>query len=208
MMGCSPGDAECADDESPAHQVTLTNAFYMGKTEVTQAQWQAQMGYNPSYFQGQSDSPSRPVEQVSWNMSRDFITATGLRYPTEAEWELACRAGTTTRFASGNDAELLAKYAVFQASGTGIGGHKMPNGWGLFDMHGNNWEWCQDRHAPFDAPNSVINPMGPGVGSNRVCRGGGWDFVADHCQSFSRRNHQPLHRSHYLGFRVAKHLDP
>ena len=134
--------------------------------------------------------------------------ATGYRLPTEAEWELACRAGTTTRFASGNDAELLAKYAVFQASGTGIGGHKMPNGWGLFDMHGNNWEWCEDRHAPFDAPHAVINPTGPDIGSNRVCRGGGWDFVADHCQSFSRRNHQPLHRSHYLGFRVAKYLDP
>ncbi len=134
--------------------------------------------------------------------------ATGYRLPTEAEWELACRAGTTTRFASGNDAELLAKYAVFQASGTGIAGHKMPNGWGLFDMHGNNWEWCQDRHAPFDAPNAAINPTGIDVGPNRVCRGGGWDFVADHCQSSSRRNHQPLHRSYFLGFRVAKYLDP
>ncbi|MEI6878959.1 MAG: SUMF1/EgtB/PvdO family nonheme iron enzyme, partial [Planctomycetota bacterium] len=96
MMGCSPGDADCLADESPAHQVTLTNAFYLGKTEVTQAQWQVKMGSNPSYFSGFSDSPSRPVEQVSWGTIQSFNSATGLRLPTEAEWEYACRAATTT----------------------------------------------------------------------------------------------------------------
>ena len=201
MMGCSPGDAECSDDESPAHQVTLTNAFYMGKTEVTQAQWQAQMGYNPSYFQGQSDSPSRPVEQVSWNMSRDFITATGLRYPTEAEWEYACRAGTTAqRYGVLDD---IAWYNGNPNGATHAVATKLPNAFGLYDTIGNVWEWCQDWNATYSSV-SVTNPTGPTTGTQRLFRGGSWFGLPVICRASQRNSVYPSLSGYTIGFRVAR----
>ena len=201
MMGCSPGDAECADDESPAHQVTLTNAFYMGKTEVTQAQWQAEMGYNPSYFQGQSDSPSRPVEQVSWNMSRDFITATGLRYPTEAEWEYACRAGTTAqRYGVLDD---IAWYNGNPNGATHAVATKLPNAFGLYDTIGNVWEWCQDWNGPYSSV-SVTNPTGPTTGTQRLFRGGSWFGLPVICRASQRNSVYPSLSGYTIGFRVAR----
>ena len=201
MMGCSPGDAECSDDESPAHQVTLTNAFYMGKTEVTQAQWQAQMGYNPSYFQGQSDSPSRPVEQVSWNMSRDFITATGLRYPTEAEWEYACRAGTTAqRYGVLDD---IAWYNGNPNGATHAVATKLPNAFGLYDTIGNVWEWCQDWNGPYSSV-SVTNPTGPTTGTQRLFRGGSWFGLPVICRASQRNSVYPSLSGYTIGFRVAR----
>ena len=201
MMGCSPGDAECSDDESPAHQVTLTNAFYMGKTEVTQAQWQAQMGYNPSYFQGQSDSPSRPVEQVSWNMSRDFITATGLRLPTEAEWEYACRAGTTAqRYGVLDD---IAWYNGNPNGATHAVATKLPNAFGLYDTIGNVWEWCQDWNGPYSSV-SVTNPTGPTTGTQRLFRGGSWFGLPVICRASQRNSVYPSLSGYTIGFRVAR----
>jgi formylglycine-generating enzyme required for sulfatase activity len=201
MMGCSPGDAECSDDESPAHQVTLTNAFYMGKTEVTQAQWQAKMGYNPSYFQGQSDSPSRPVEQVSWNMSKDFITATGLRYPTEAEWEYACRAGTTTqRYGVLDD---IAWYNGNPDGATHAVATKLPNAFGLYDTIGNVWEWCQDWNGPYSSV-SVTNPTGPTTGTQRLFRGGSWFGLPVICRASQRNSVYPSLSGYTIGFRAAR----
>ena len=200
MMGCSPGDEECVSDESPVHQVTLTNAFYMGKTEVTQAQWQATMGSNPSYFSGQ---PNNPVEQVSWNMIQGFNTATGLRLPTEAEWEYACRAGTTTaRYGEVN--AIAWYYQNWTIYGTQPVAGKLPNALGLYDTLGNVWEWCQDWYGPY-ASGSVTNPTGPASGSTRLLRGGYWNFYWFVCRASRRCNcGTPDDFNYDLGFRVVK----
>ena len=203
MMGCSPGDAECESGESPTHQVTLTNAFYMGKTEVTQAQWLAVMGSNPSYFQGQSDSPSRPVENVSWIMIQGFNTATSLRLPTEAEWEFACRAATTTaRYGVLND---IAWYNGNEGGTTHAVATKLPNALGLYDTIGNVWEWCQDWYGPYSSA-SVSNPTGPATGSVRLERGGCWRGTLDHIRA-SRRDYDPPNSDsigNNVGFRVVR----
>ncbi len=198
-MGCSPGDANCLADESPAHQVTLTNAFYMGKTEVTQAQWQATMGINPSYFFGQ---PNNPVEQVTWNMIQSFNSATGLRLPTEAEWEYACRAGTTTaRYGEVN--AIAWYYQNWTIYGTQPVAGKLPNALGLYDTLGNVWEWCQDWYGPYSSA-SVINPTGPTTGSYRLLRGGSWVYGSDNCRASRRYDNTPVYVGNFGGFRVAR----
>ena len=218
MMGCSASNYACASDESPTHQVTLTNAFYMGKTEVTQAQWLAVMGSNPSSFSGYSDSPSRPVEQVSWNMiasTGGFMSITGLRLPTEAEWEYAYRAGTTTAFHSYaaqptgfNDDTLLvniAWYASNSGSQTHAVGGKYANGLGLHDMSGNVWEWCNDWYSnTYYASSPATNPTGPTTGSFRLLRGGGWDYNSSNCLASQRGLDTPVTVYNYSGFRVAR----
>ena len=197
-MGCSPGDAECGGGESPAHQVTLTNAFYMGKTEVTQAQWQATMGSNPSYFSGQ---PNNPVEQVSWNMIQGFNTVTGLRLPTEAEWEYACRAATTTaRYGVLND---IAWYVGNAGSTTHAVATKLPNALGLYDTLGNVWEWCQDWYEPYSL-GSVTNPTGPATGSYRLLRGGDWVNLSDYCRGSQRYYGYPYYANYFVGFRAVR----
>ena len=214
MMGCSASTQYgCASDESPTHQVTLTQAFYMGRYEVTQAQWTAKMGNNPSYFSGYSDSPSRPVEQVSWNMIQGFNTATGLRLPTEAEWEYAYRAGTTTAFHSYpaeptgfNDDILLgniAWYGWHSGSETHAVGGKYANGLGLHDMAGNIFEWCQDWYGPYSS-GSVTNPTGPATGTSRLLLGGGWTGVSDYCRASQRNSWTPFFVDYSVGFRVAR----
>ena len=172
-------------NDRPYHTVTLTNAYYLGRYAVTQAQWQAKMGSNPSHFQGQEDSPSRPVERVTWYMSQLFLSATGLRLPTEAEWEFACRAGTMTPFHSGpgfpdgtrdmDRAEALAW--SFESEGTGeethaVGG-KAANALGFHDMLGNVFEWCHDFCGVY-SPEEQTNPTGPESGAGRVLRGGSY----------------------------------
>ena len=198
MMGCSPGDAECGGDEIP-HEVTLTNAFYMGKTEVTQAQWTAKMGSNPSYFSGQ---PNNPVDRVSWDMIQNFNSATGLRLPTEAEWEYACRAGTTTaRYGELNDiAWYLQNWTNY---GTQPVAGKLPNALGLYDTLGNLLEWCQDRDGPYSSA-SVINPTGPTTGSYRVLRGSAFNYPTFWCRGSARNYNGSGIAGFEFGFRAVR----
>jgi formylglycine-generating enzyme required for sulfatase activity len=219
MMGCSASTQYgCSSYESPTHQVTLS-AFYIGRYEVTQAQWTAKMGSNPSYFVGYSDSPSRPVEGVAWvNIalwSPSFMYLTGLRLPTEAEWEYAYRAGTTTAFHSyaaqpnGFNADTLLGNIAWINSNSGnqthaVGG-KLANGLGLHDMSGNVWEWCQDWYSDTSYTSSpATNPTGPTTGTYRVLRGGGWDGNSYYCRASERRGGYPNYVTEVYGFRVAR----
>ena len=201
MMGCSPSNQYgCDNDENPVHEVTLTQAFYLGRYEVTQAQWTAVMGSNPSNFQGASaEVPAaqislRPVERVSWNMIQGFEAQTGLRLPTEAEWEYACRAGTMTAFNLSpngtNDDGLLGQLAWFNsnaASQTRPVGQKQANNLGLHDMHGNVWEWCEDRYGSgYYAQSPAVDPPGPISGTFRVLRGWSWGSNSNFCRASDR----------------------
>ena len=207
MMGCSPGDAECGSDESesPTHQVTLTQAFYMGRYEVTQAEWTATMGSNPSWFvpaHGYSSDTTKPVEQVSWNMIQGFNSATGLRLPTEAEWEFACRAGTTTaRYGELN--AIAWYYQNLTTYGTQPVARKLPNALGLYDTLGNVYEWCQDWYEPYSS-GSLINPTGPTTGEYRLSRGGIWADASSSCRASMRRFETPDVIAFYYGFRVVR----
>jgi formylglycine-generating enzyme required for sulfatase activity len=218
-MGCSASTQyACGSDESPTHQVTLTQAFYMGRYEVTQAQWTAKMGSNPSYFSGFSDSPSRPVDSVSWNMIQPFCVLSGLRLPTEAEWEYAYRAGTTTAFHSypgytsgTNDDTLLGNIAWYisnAGSQTHAVGGKYANALGLHDMSGNVWEWCQDWYGPYSSA-SLTNPIGPMTGWARLLRGGGPDY-SYFCRASLRINVPPDTGpgGYYFGLRVVRTAAP
>jgi formylglycine-generating enzyme required for sulfatase activity len=209
-MGSPANEEGRDDDESPQHRVTL-NSFYIMTTEVTQSQWQAVMGSNPSYFKGDN----LPVEQVSWNDVQEFIKklnqrdpGKGYRLPSEAEWEYSCRAGTTTRFYTGNAEADLARagwYDGNSGSKTHAVGQKTPNAWDLYDMHGNVWEWCQDWYhdsyngAPVDGrawetPSETF----------RVLRGGSWGINVRICRSSFRFRYEPDNRNDYFfGFRVA-----
>ena len=217
MMGCSQGG--CGSQET-LHQVTLTQAFYMGRYEVTQAQWTAKMGSNPSSFVGYSDSPSRPVERVSWDMiasTGGFMSVTGLRLPTEGEWEYAYRAATTTAFHSYpaqptgfNDDTLLGNIAWYSSNSGGqthaVGG-KLANGLGLHDMAGNVWEWCQDWYSDtYYGSSPLTNPTGPATGSARLLRGGTWHnyWGPQYCGAWVRSNLNPTYALSYYGFRVAR----
>ena len=199
MMGCSPGDTECLSDESPTHQVTLTNAFYMGKTEVTQAQWLAKMGSNPSVHTGNTQFP---VEMVSWTMVQSFNTATGFRLTTEAEWEFACRAGTTTATYG-----VLNDIAWYGGNNSPYGSKpvatKLPNALGLYDTIGNVFEWNQDWYGPYSSA-SVANPTGPTSGSTRSVRGLGWYNAATQCRASGRYGRPPTDVDGIIGFRVAR----
>ncbi len=140
-------------------------------------------------------------EHEAWRAVAD---ATGYRLPTEAEWEYACRAGTTTEFARGNDEEMLPKYAVIQSITTAASGIKLPNGWGLFDMHGNVWEWCWDGSGNYDAKSSDVDPMGAVGVPRRVLRGGCWNDGVGIPRASNRNGYPPEDRNIYTGFRVAR----
>jgi formylglycine-generating enzyme required for sulfatase activity len=219
-MGCSASNLYgCDANENPVHTVTLTNAFYIGRYEVTQSQWTARMGSNPSAFQAPSaevpeaEVPNRPVEQVSWPTIQGFLASTGLRLPSEAEWEYAYRAGTATAFHSmpafpngtNDDAQVgsIAWYIGNAASGTRPVGQKAANGFGLHDMSGNVWEWVNDWYsATYYASSPAMNPLGPASGTLRVFRGGSWSN-----DSFLRASTRlyGINASFYnLGFRVAR----
>ncbi|MDG2390934.1 MAG: formylglycine-generating enzyme family protein, partial [Planctomycetaceae bacterium] len=200
------------DKETP-HQVTLTKAFELGVYEVTQEQYEAVMGENPSRFKGAQN----PVEKVSWDDAVEFCrklsalpaeTSPGYVYrlPTEAEWEYACRAGTTTVYSFGDSESDLGDYAWYNKNSGNtthpVGGRK-PNAWGLYDMHGNVWEWCQDRYG--DLPSgSVTDPLGASSGSGRVYRGGSWSNFSGICRSAFRIRFTPVNRNLTSGFRVLR----
>ena len=212
QMGCSPSlQHACNAEEFPVHGVTLTSAFYLGRFEVTQAQWTARMGSNPSHFQGVSypDASNRPVETVSWIAVQAFLAPGGLRLPTEAEWEYACRAGTTSAFNNGSsDDALVPLLAWFEHSSNGQTnpvGQKIANPLGLHDMHGNVWEWVSDWYSPsFYSESPPQNPTGPVVGSERVARGGSWIYGTSACRSSLRARAAEATADFTLGFRVAR----
>jgi formylglycine-generating enzyme required for sulfatase activity len=209
-MGTNDTDYSRLEHSRPVHTVTISQAFYMGKTEVTQAQWHAVMGTSPSDFTGDK----RPVEQVSWNDCQTFCTTLSasagrtIRLPSEAEWEYACRAGSTTRYCFGDDVGQFGDYAWYYSnsgSQTHDVGGKLPNAWGLYDMHGNVWEWCQDLwHEDYTgAPTDGSAWMTGGDSTGRVLRGGGWDTYDYNCQSAYRYRLRPDNRYNPYGFRVA-----
>lgn len=211
-MGSPQNEAGRDDDEGPVHRVKIANAFYMGKYEVTQKQWRDIMGTDPSYFKGDN----LPVEQVSWNEVQEFISRLNekegidkYRLPSEAEWEYATRAGTTTRFYFGDDATKLGDYEWYDMNSgreTHEVGQKKPNPWGLYDMQGNVWEWVQDAyHTSYnDAPTD--GSAWVGNGTHRVIRGGSFDYYAGHLRSANRNDRDPGYRHYSTGFRLLKVL--
>jgi len=215
MMG-SPWYKPCRSDNERRHEVILEQGYYMQTTEVTQAQWQAVMGNNPSYF---DDCGRRcPVETVSWFDAQDFIDVLNdmgegtYRLPTEAEWEYACRAGSTTAFANGKitgtscnidpNLDAMGWYYGNSNNKTHPVGQKQANAWDLYDMHGNVWEWCQDWFADYPTY-SLRNPKGPSYGTYRVLRGGSWNQNARFCRSACRFSLHPSYENIYTGFRLV-----
>ena len=210
MMGSPATESDRRDNETQ-HRVSITKPFYMGVTEVTQEQYQKVMVTNPSQFKG----PQNPVEKVSWADAVEFCRKLSAlpaektaghvyRLPTEAEWEYACCSGTATAYSFGDDASRLGDYGWFgsnSGSKTHPVGEKKPNAWGLYDMHGNVWEWCQDWHGDYPS-GSATDPTGATSGSLRVFRGGSWYYLARHCRSATRLRYPPLYEVSYLGFRV------
>jgi len=205
VMGSPESEVGRSDDETQ-HKVTLTKHYYMGKYEVTQEQWEAVMGDNPSETKG----AKLPVMDVSWNDCKKFIkklngiTKGNYRLPTEAEWEYACRAGTTTAYSFG--AKITPKDANYDDSKLGkpveVGSYK-PNAFGLYDMHGNVWEWCEDRYAKYP-DGAVIDPKGPAKGEDRVLRGGSFLSLESTARSSFRYDLSPSNRLIFYGFRLAR----
>jgi formylglycine-generating enzyme required for sulfatase activity len=213
LMGSHDGEEGRWNDEGPAHKVTIKNPFYLGKYPVTQNQWKKVMGSNPSSFKGDD----RPVEKVSWSDVQEFIKRlnemeSGHKYrlPSEAEWEYACRAGTTTRYSFGDDESKLDDYAWYDKKSGGEThpvGEKRSNPWGLYDMHGNVWEWVQDRyHDTYEGAPSDGSAWEDGNSSLCVGRGGGWSRDARDCRSAGRGRNDPGYRSGSLGFRLLRIL--
>jgi formylglycine-generating enzyme required for sulfatase activity len=215
QMGCIMGSNQygCNSWELPMHQVTLTNAIYLGRYELTQAQWTDRMGSNPSQFRNATADvpaaqvPYRPVERVSWVSVQGFLAATGFRLPTEAEWEYACRAGTQTPFYNGSrdDSTVghLAWYSPNSNNQTRPVGGKVANALGFYDMLGNVWEWVDDRYGEYEALPQT-NPTGPVIGNDRVVRGGSSWNVTNQMRSSYRAPNPPGTISFALGFRVAR----
>ena len=201
-------DAEAADNEKPVHTVEL-DGFWIGKCEVTQRQYEAWMGKNPSQFQG----PDRPVEMVSWDDAMAFCVklsqATGKQYtlPTEAQWEYACRAGSSGNWCFGDDESRLGDYAWHGGNShnqTHDVAAMSPNAWGLYDMHGNVAEWCADWLWWYESRRRVRNPTGPATGQYRVMRGGACGDRPYQCRSADRGNFKPGNRHLAVGFRLAR----
>ena len=213
LMG-SPESEEGHDDDESEHRVRITKSFELGVHEVTQEQYEQVMETNWSEFKG----PQNPVENVSWEDAVEFCRKLSelsaeksagyvYRLPTEAEWEYACRAGTKTRYSFGDSDVELGENA-WCSENSGATTHpvslKKPNAWGLYDMHGNVFEWCQDWHADYPSAAVTDDPTGPASGSYRVIRGGGWYSSADYCRSAIRVRDFPSERNDDVGFRVVR----
>ena len=206
-MGATPEMEDPLDREKPTHQVTLTNDYYIGKYEVTQALWKAVMGKNPSYFKGDN----LPVEQVSWEDCQEFIsklnriTDKTFRLPTEAEWEYAARGGNKSRgyqYSGSNNLSDVAWYDKNSSHKTHAVGTKQANELGIYDMSGNVYEWCQDWYSKYSS-SSQVNPTGANSGPDCVYRGGSWFNNAKYCRSSCRKDFTPVIRFHDLGLRLA-----
>jgi len=207
-MGCTSEQQGCDSDEKPVHRVTL-GSYYIGQYEVTQAQWRAVMGNNPSNFKGCDQCP---VEQVSWNDVQDFIrrlnerTGQNYRLPTEAEWEFAARGGNNSQgyqYAGSGNIGDVGWYGSNSGSKTHPVGQKRANELGLYDMSGNVYEWCQDWKGDYSA-SAQTNPRGPSTGAYRVLRGGSWGDDPQGCRVAGRSGGVPGYRGDNLGFRLAR----
>lgn len=203
------------ENEGPQTEVLLTRGFWLGRHQVTQEEYQAVTGANPSHFKG----ASLPVENVTWDMASDFCRQlteqerdagklpAGYEYrlPTEAQWEYCCRAGETAKFSYGDSDRSLVDYAWYKGKSsarTHPVGQKRPNPWGLYDMHGNVFEWCGDWYAKYPG-GSVTDPKGPSSGSDRIARGGCYCYGGVYCRSASRQACAPTLDTSSVGFRVA-----
>ncbi len=218
-MGSPIFEQDRALDEGPQTAITFTQGFWMGQFQVSQAEYLAITGVNPSSFAGDLN---RPVETVSWLDATNYcarLTAAeklagrlpagyAYRLPTEAEWEYGARAGTTTRFSYGDDPDYsgLANYCWYGSNSgdtTHPVGQKLPNPWGLYDMHGNVWEWCLDWYSPSYLGGFLIDPLSGLLGSERVVRGGSWKGLNRFCRSASRSSGDPAVPGPNVGFRVV-----
>ena len=216
IMG-SPETEQQRDDDEIQHQVTLTQGFWLADSACSQALWQAVMGDNPSVFK---DNPNNPVENVSWHDCQAFIERLNAgfedlhaRLPTDAEWEYACRAGTTTPFSFGNTVTpeqvnydgnypyANSKKGLYREKTVSVKSLP-PNPWGLYEMHGNVWEWCQDWYGDYDHQ-AVTDPTGVEQGGYRVVRGGSWHDLGGYCRSAYRNRFVPDYRYYTIGFRLA-----
>jgi formylglycine-generating enzyme required for sulfatase activity len=226
MMGSPDSDKDAANHEKPQHLVKITKPFYLGVHQVTQEAYKLVMGDNPSHFQGDD---RRPVENVAWTKAVNFcnrlsdqegldlyykidgqgvsiIGGSGYRLPTEAEWEYACRAGTTTKWSSGNqeiDLEEVCWFSKNSSMKTHAVGALVPNDLGLYDMHGNVLEWCWDWFGKY-SKETLDDPIGPASGSRRVWRGGSFIYETDICRSAFRSSWLPDIQNYLIGFRVSR----
>ena len=215
LMG-SPKEEKLREDNETQHKVTLSKGFYMGVHAVTQEQWMKVMGNNPSNFKGEKNLP---VEKLSWDDCQEFVKKLRekdkkqYRLPSEAEWEFCCRAGTTTPFHFGESISTdqanyvgsavygNGKVGVYRAKTTPVGSFPA-NAWGLFDMHGNVWEWCQDWYGDYPHKD-IIDPTGPEKGTGRVLRGGCWFNNPQDCRSARRHRNEPGGGNGSFGCRVC-----
>jgi len=228
-VGSGPHEGDA--DERPKHKVRLSRAYSMGIHPVTQGVYQAVMGTNPAKFSGKGDSASRPVERVSWfdsvafcnrlsercglapayridgeQVSCDF-KAPGFRLPTEHEWEVAARAGTGFKYSGSDELNPVGWFGDNSGKQTHPVGQKAPNGWGLYDLSGNVWEWCWDRYdSSAYQSGTTVDPVGPQSGAYRVRRGGCWSLVASFARVALRYSSGPSPRSFALGFRLTRTL--
>jgi formylglycine-generating enzyme required for sulfatase activity len=230
LMGSPETDRRARDFEKPQHPVTISKGFDLGVYEVTQAQWEAVMGANPydrdrsnPYYTlpGMAERITRPDHPatVSWLDAQEFIARLSelegtdrYRLPTEAEWEYAARASTTTAYSFGDDANELGAHAWyggdFDTGGTHPVGQKQPNPWGLYDVHGNAWEWVQDWFDPdYYAVSPDTDPQGPATGTERTVRGGSWHSTASDWRAAFRRDYAPDYRGISVGFRVLREIE-
>ena len=218
MMGSPESEEDRWDDEGPQHQVTISQGFWIGKYELTQGQWESVMGTTPwSGGDNVQATPNHPAVYVSWDDVQSLIEelnqAAGsavYRLPTEAEWEYACRAGTTTRWSFGDRKSRLKEYAWYWDNAWDIGeqyahavGTKLPNPGGVYDMHGNVWEWCQDWYGDYSS-SAQTDPTGPSSGDGRVTRGGGADRDAVHSRSANRHFYSLDSRNGRVGVRLLR----
>jgi formylglycine-generating enzyme required for sulfatase activity len=220
----SPDAEPDRDDDETRHLVKISKPFYLGVYEVTQQQYEKVMGARP--WQGEEyvkEGPDYPAVYVNYDDAVEFCRRLskqeGVEYrlPTEAEWEYACRAGTTTAYSFGDDESKLGQYAWYNKNAWDIDqkyahrvGQKLPNRWGLYDMHGNVFEWCQDWYGPYGSQKVVSDPAGPAEGGRRVLRGGSFYYHSSYVRSAFRSLNRPDNRNYLSGFRAARtyHLSP